>query len=90
MSDASRIKDLLRKIKTDGKTRLVAIIVCIAALALIICINVFSRSENRETFNDPVSDYVYSLERKLEKIEERKSAVEKYGLPEKDAISLYQ
>lgn len=31
-----------------------------------------------------------NLERKLEKIEERKSAVEKYGLPEKDAISLYQ
>ena len=28
--------------------------------------------------------------KKLESLEERKSSVEKYGLPEKEAISLYQ
>lgn len=31
-----------------------------------------------------------NLSKKLESLEERKSAVEKYGLPEKEAISLYQ
>lgn len=44
---------------------------------------------NQEKFNKLTKEWE-NLERKLEKIEERKSAVEKYGLPEKDAISLYQ
>lgn len=44
---------------------------------------------NQEKFNKLTKEWE-ELEKKLEKIEERKLAVEKYGLPEKDAISLYQ
>lgn len=71
MSDTSRIKSLIRKIKTDGKTRIIAVTVCIAALALIIGANALSRSDKSETFSDPVSEYVYSLEQKLENLLEK-------------------
>ena len=68
MSETSRIKNLIRKIKTDGKTRLISIIACIVALLLIIGANAISRSDKSETVSDPVSEYVYSLERKLESL----------------------
>ncbi len=68
MSETSRIKNFIRKIKTDGKTRLLAVIACIVALLLIIGANVLSGSDKSETASDPVSEYVYSLERKLESL----------------------
>jgi len=39
---------------------------------------------------DKLKEEWNKMEKKLESIEERKNAVQKYGLPEKEAISLYQ
>ena len=39
---------------------------------------------------DKLKEEWENLSKKLESLEERKSSVEKYGLPEKEAISLYQ
>ena len=71
MSNASRIKSLFNKIKNDGKVRIIAVILCVAALVIIIGANVFTRSGKSETALDPVSEYVYSLEKKLESLLEK-------------------
>ena len=71
MSENSRIKSLIRKLKNDGKTRLIAVIACVIILVLIIDVNLFSGSEKEESFSDPVSEYVYSLEKKLQHLLEQ-------------------
>ncbi len=55
------------------------------------------RKENLPEFDkkvqfelDKLKEEWKKMEKKLESIEERKNAVEKFGLPEKEAVSLYQ
>lgn len=71
MSETSRIKTIIKKIKTDGKTRFIAVIVCVVLLALIIGASMFSGSDAEQAPSDPVSAYVYSLERKLKNLLEQ-------------------
>ena len=64
----SRIKGIIDKIKTDGKTRFVLIAACILLLILIVGINFFQKKTQNTVSADAVAEYVDGLERKLEKL----------------------
>ncbi|MBO4251498.1 MAG: hypothetical protein J5911_02415 [Clostridia bacterium] len=64
---SSRINKIVGKLKTDAKTRIFVLIVISLALVLIIGFNLFG--ERSEKVNiDEVSQYVSSLEQKLENL----------------------
>lgn len=64
----SRITNFINRVKNDGKTRFIVIIVCIFLLIAIIGINLFSKNTETTYSGDKVTDYVYGLEQKLEKL----------------------
>lgn len=64
----SLIKKIVGKFKTDGKARLVLIVICSLILVLIIGLNLFSTKSESVNTADAVSEYVFSLERKLENL----------------------
>ena len=64
----SLITNVINKIKNDGKTRVIIIIVCIFLLIAIIGANLFSKRTESVFSGDQVSEYVYGLEQKLEKL----------------------
>lgn len=64
----SRINKLIDKLKTDGKTRLILIIFCFVILALIVAVNFFPTKTATAGSSDAVTEYVSSMELKLEKL----------------------
>ena len=64
----SLINKLLDKVKSDGKTRFIVIIICCFLLIAIIGFNLFSKNNEIIENSDAVSEYVYILEQKLERL----------------------
>ena len=61
-----RIKGIIEKIKTDGKTRFIVIAVCVILLILIVGVNFFPKNSDLSVSGDVISEYVKSVEQKLE------------------------
>ena len=63
-----RIKGILNKIKTDGKTRFILIAFCLVLLVILLGINFIPKSNKTAASADAVTEYVYCLEQKLENL----------------------
>ena len=63
-----RINKIIGKLKSDPKTRFIAIIVGFILLVSIIAINLFGGKSKSENTDDTVFRYVYSMEQKLESL----------------------
>ena len=64
----SRINKIIGKIKTDLKTRIIAVVVGFLILLLIIGINFFGSKTKNENTGDAVFQYVSRMEKKLENL----------------------
>lgn len=64
----SRISKIIEKIKTDSKTRLIAIVLGIVLIVIIIGVNLFGGKKDGENTGDEVFRYVYTMEQKLESL----------------------
>lgn len=64
----SLINKFLEKVKSDAKTRFLVIIICCFLLIAIIGFNLFSNKTETVKESDAVTEYVYSLEQKLERL----------------------
>lgn len=64
----SRINKIIDKLKNDSKTRLIAVVIGMAILVLIIGVNLFGGKVKSVNTEDTVSQYVYSMEQKLENL----------------------
>ena len=63
-----RIKGILAKIKTDGKTRFILIAVCVILLIILLGINFFPKNNEKTVSADSVAEYIEIVEQKLEKL----------------------
>ena len=64
----SRINNFITKLKTDRKTRIVAITIGLALIIIIIGVNLFGGKHKNENSGDSALEYVYSMEQKLESL----------------------
>ena len=64
----SRISKFIDKMKTDRKTRFILIIFCFALLVLIIAVNFLPKKTAAAGSSDAVTEYVSSMELKLESL----------------------
>ena len=62
----SKISRFIDKIKTDGKTRVILIIVCFSLLAVILAVNLIPKKDVTSASADSVTEYVSTMELKLE------------------------
>lgn len=61
-----RIKGIIDKIKTDAKTRFIVICVCVILLIIIVGVNLYPKNKDLSVSGDVVSEYVKTVEQKLE------------------------